>query len=123
MWQLINNLFQKSNKSEVLTNSIIFNIDENHKISLAVDIKNSSLQAAQRLGLLLFLINEGYYVQSFLDIISDLSKKNDAGLLFQQQVISTWSEKITESNLNEQQDQINDDTPIIKPTQFAHNKS
>lgn len=117
MWPIINNLFNNTDKSRDLTNSIVFTVNENNQISLTVDIKNSSLEAAQKLGLLLFLVNEGYYVQSFLDIISDLSKTHKNSALFQQQVISTWSEKITESNMHEATQHL-DDIPIIKPTQF-----
>ena len=93
-------------------NSILFYLDENQKINLDVDIDNISAEDAKQFGLLLFLINEGYYVQSFLDIISDIAKKHSNKTQFAQTVISTWSNAILENDKVVEQD------PIIKPTQF-----
>lgn len=93
-------------------NSILFYLDQNQKINLDIDINNISADDAKQFGLLLFLINEGYYVQSFLDIISDIAKKHSDKTQFAQNVISTWSNAIIEN------DKVTDQDPIIKPTQF-----
>jgi hypothetical protein len=94
-------------------NSILFYLDQNQKINLDIDIDNISADDAKQFGLLLFLINEGYYVQSFLDIISDIAKKHSDKTEFVQTVISTWSNAIIENDKA-----VNQEDPIIKPTQF-----
>lgn len=93
--------------------SITFEIDENNQFSVDLSIGNRSLVLAENLGLLLFLINEGYYVQSFLDILVDISKQHHDNAIFAQTTISHWSNKIMEHD----QDQA--DVPIIKPSQFG----
>ena len=116
MWK---KLFAKTKTEEIsentLSNSIVFNIDNDNKVNLTIDIKNTSLESADKLGFLLFLINEGYYVQSFLDIISDLSKKNIDHALFAQKTINSWSTRIT--------DNADDNDPIVKPTEFNNSNT
>jgi hypothetical protein len=106
--ELKNNLETKNTN----TNSILFYLDQDQKINLDIDINNISSEDAKQFGLLLFLINEGYYVQSFLDKISDIAKKHADKTEFIQTVISVWSHAIIENDKVVEQD------PIIKPTQF-----
>lgn len=94
-------------------NSISFDIDTTQKVRVKMDIYNTSSDDADRLGLCLFLMNEGYYVQSLLDIMSDIAKEDPNKARFIQQAISVWSAKILEADHVEYSDQ-----PIIKPTQF-----
>lgn len=92
---------------------ITLEIDENNKFNVNLVVNDKSLDLAEDLGLFLFLINEGYYVQAFLDSLMDLAKKNHNDALFAQTVISHWSNKIIENDKNET------DEPIIKPSQFG----
>jgi hypothetical protein len=65
----------------------------------------------------LFLLNEGYYVQTFMDLITDLSHDNNTK--FSQKVISSWADKINTSN---SYDNKAEDEPLIKPTYFNNTK-
>jgi hypothetical protein len=119
MWnKILPYLYTKTphDKSQDLINSIIFEIDHNNKINLKVKIENKSIEAADQLGLLLFLLNEGYYVQLFLDTISNISKNDTCRAEFIQKVINAWSNKIKESDTYTTNSSEND--PLIKPTQF-----
>jgi hypothetical protein len=99
------------------TNKILFEIDENHKINIKLDLGNFTDDSAEQLGLVLFLLNEGYYVQTFMDLITDLSHDNNTK--FSQKVISSWADKINTSN---SYDNKAEDEPLIKPTYFNNTK-
>jgi hypothetical protein len=99
------------------TNKILFEIDENHKINIKLDLGNFTDDSAEQLGLVLFLLNEGYYVQTFMDLITDLSHDNNTK--FSQKVISSWADKINTSN---SYDNKTEDEPLIKPTYFNNTK-
>jgi hypothetical protein len=99
------------------TNKILFEIDENHKINIKLDLGNFTDDSAEQLGLVLFLLNEGYYVQTFMDLITDLSHDNNTK--FSQKVISSWADKINTSN---SYDNKMEDEPLIKPTYFNNTK-
>lgn len=117
--KLLNTLFKnKKNSSQFnhTTNSIVFEIDKNNKINLKVFINDTNIESADKLGVLLFLLNEGYYVQGFLDILSDLSKQDPNNDEFVKKIINSWSTKVTE--IAEYESQLNINEPIIKPTQF-----
>jgi hypothetical protein len=103
-----------TSKTDTTNNSIIFHLDQNQKINVDIDLNNLSTEDAKQFGLLLFLINEGYYVQSFLDIISNISKVDTTKTEFVQSVISSWSNAIIENDNYVK----NNQDPIIKPTQF-----
>jgi hypothetical protein len=113
----ISKLFKPKHHSsdKVSCNSITFKIDQDQKIHLHIDIENLSSADANKFGLMLFLLNEGYYVQTFMDLMTDLSKQDLTKAQFVQQVIGNWSKQITESN--EYEDKL-DNEPIIKPTLF-----
>lgn len=97
---------------------ILFEIDNSDKFTVDLIINDKSVEMADNLGLLLFLINEGYYVQYFLDMLTDLSKQDSNNGIFVQKTISNWSNKIVESENNH----IAIDEPIIKPSQFGVGK-
>jgi len=111
---------KESTENDSLFNIILFQIDENQKVHLKVNIDNFSEEAAKKFGFLLFLLNEGYYVQTFMDLISDFSKESLTKAQFCQQVIGSWSNKIAESDKYELDHQ---DEPMIKPTSFNNAKS
>lgn len=99
------------------TNSIVFESDSNNMAHIKIFINDPSRDAADKFGLLLYLLNEGYYVQHTLDILSNLSKEHHNNE-FITATINSWSNKVTDNTKNELY--IND--PIIKPTQFNINK-
>lgn len=103
------------------TNSVLFEIDNNNNIDVKIKLNNALVDDAEKFGLLLFLINEGYYVQTFLDILSDISKEGEHQAKFVQTTIHSWASKVTESNIYETNIK-NECDPIIKPTQFNISK-
>jgi hypothetical protein len=105
-----------SEKLQITNNSIIFEIDQNQKTNVWMELKDTSPEAASNFGFFLFLLNEGYYVQTIIDILSKTLKEDDEEKsIFVQKIISTWSQKITENSKYDSD--INND-PIIKPTEF-----
>lgn len=95
-------------------NNIIVNVDDEHKINLSIDMNNFSSEAAEQFGMMLFLLNEGYYMQTLMDLVIDLSKSNNEHAVFAQKILSSWSNKITLNNHASQ----NDEEPIVKPSFF-----
>ena len=113
---MFKNLFKPKLKEEIQdTNSICFSIDKKGEISLKIDLRNTDELSAEKLATVLFYINEGYYVQSILDNLTELSIKNNTYLKFIQKTISLWSNKIIENDniINNYQDK-----PIISPGEF-----
>jgi hypothetical protein len=86
---------------------------ENTKVKIHLNI--TSNEAAKQFGEMLFLLNEGYYVQSILDIFTDISKTDDKYAKFIHGIISSWSERVLEMEHHEKNSL---DTPIISPTYF-----
>ncbi|NBT07536.1 MAG: hypothetical protein EBS98_01920 [Chitinophagia bacterium] len=64
---------------------------------------------------MLFLLNEGYYVQLILDVLLKISKQDVNNNIFVQNVISNWSSRISDNLSSNDNDS---DEPIIKPTHF-----
>ena len=96
-------------------NSVTFKIDQDQKIHLHIDIEYLSSVDASKFGFMLFLLNEGYYIQTFIDLMTDLSKQDLTKAQFVQQVIGSWSKQMTESD--EYENKL-DNEPIVKPTLF-----
>ena len=109
-----------SQENKETCNTIVFKIDQDQKIHLHIDVHNFSSKDADKFSLLLFLLNEGYYIQTFLDLVTDFAKQNPQHAEFVQQIVSGWSSKITENSTYIEDS--NEEEPLIKPTQF-HNKN
>lgn len=97
-------------------NSIIFEVDKESKINVRINIQDNTIENGKAFGLLLFLINEGYYVESTLNLLSSLSDLNPNNANFIQQTLSSWSNYVSEDINHDIQD------PVIKPTEFNINK-
>lgn len=97
-------------------NSIIFEIDEESKINVKLNIQNNVVDNGKSFGLLLFLVNEGYYVESTLNLLHGLANLNAENASFIQETISSWSDYISKDINRDIQD------PMIKPTEFNINK-
>ena len=103
-------------------NSILFNIDKNRNIHLKLNFNHFSSEDSDKFALLLFLMNEGFYTQTFLDLITDFAKQNPQHAQFIQHIISEWSNRITENNTYASMEINTKEDPLIKPTQF-HSKN
>lgn len=101
---------EESPQSEKKSNYLIFELDENNQSHISLGISNDDDESAKQLGIMLFLLNEGYYVQLILDVLLKIAKQDVSNNKFIQNVIANWSSRIN--------DNINDNEPIIKPTQF-----
>lgn len=126
MFNIITSLLKKLRPNQSAENNpanfIYFRIDpDTEHTDIFIDIQNISKNNAQKLGNVLFLLNEGYYVQSFLDIINQLSKsESDINKTkFLKQIIDVWASKVLEANTIEENN--TKDSPIIKPTCFHKN--
>lgn len=95
------------------SNYLIFELDENNQSHVSLAISNDDPESAKQLGIMLFLLNEGYYVQLILDVLLKISKQDVDNNIFVQNVISNWSSRINDNLTSD-----NDDEPIIKPTYF-----
>jgi hypothetical protein len=117
MLQKLKSLFtqkeQQKESQKSKSNYLIFELDENNQSHISLAINNDDLESAKQLGIMLFLINEGYYVQLILDVLLKISKQDINHNIFVQKVISDWSSHINDNLLSE-----NNDEPIIKPTHF-----
>lgn len=103
-------------KEQNNNNTVSFEVDEDKKIDVILQLNDLSIEAASQFGFFLFLLNEGYYVQTIIDILSEMCKEGGEKAIFSQRVISTWSQKILEND--KYNSDINNNDPIIKPTQF-----
>lgn len=99
----------EKNKSTV-QNTISFDLDSDGKVHFDIHVLDESKEAAEKLGLMLFMINEGYYVQHIINSLDTLMK-NPASSQFAQQIISTWSQHITNDTLDQE-------NPIVSPLSF-----
>lgn len=102
---------QQSQQSR--SNYLIFELDENNQSHVSLAISNDDPESAKQLGIMLFLLNEGYYVQLILDVLLKISKQDVDNNIFVQNVISNWSSRIKDDSSDD-----NDNEPIIKPTYF-----
>ncbi|NCA30799.1 MAG: hypothetical protein EBS93_08795 [Chitinophagia bacterium] len=116
--------FSESKKEEIQetqipekkhSNYLIFELDENNQSHVSLAISNDDTESAKQLGIMLFLLNEGYYVQLILDVLLKISKQDVNNNIFVQNVISNWSSRISDNLSSNDNDS---DEPIIKPTHF-----
>lgn len=101
---------KKSENSSIINNSISFDLDSDGKVHFNINLLDESKESAEKLGLMLFMINEGHYIQHILSSLDSLTK-DPLSSHFAQQVIKTWSQHISK----EEKDQ---EKPIISPSSF-----
>lgn len=99
---------QPQKDGAIIQNSISFDLDANGKVYFDINVLDESKEAAEKLGIMLFMINEGYYVQHILNSL-DIIMKNPSSENFAKQIISSWSEQISKED---QED------PIVSPSSF-----
>lgn len=116
IYQRIKRIFTKNTKVINIKNEIIFTIDQDQVINLQLNFNHYTKESAEKLALLLFFMNEGYYVQSLLDSLFAFAKDNNQHQ-FVQQTISAWSAHL--KSADQYEDNNSNDNPIIKPTQFS----
>jgi hypothetical protein len=116
---LFNNKQPKANISEVVgnqnqvsnSNFVTFELDADNKPHVLLDLDNLSTESAKQLGILFYLLNEGYYIQPVLDVLLAISKQDVEKNLFTQTVLNSWNSHINTNSTKSEE-------PLIKPTQF-----
>lgn len=112
--------FYSNQKSDHEPNKLIINVDTNGKIFVNFDVKNFSQSDAENFGKMLYYMNEGFYVQTILDLFLHFTNKDYRYADFSGDTIRVWSQLVTElSNDNERNPIQNIDAqPIISPSNF-----
>jgi hypothetical protein len=99
------NFFQK-NKKEELANKIILSLNENNKISIALDLDPSMENVGKSIGELLYSINAGNLEEPIANMLVDFSKSNPQYSTIIEEIIHYW---VKNKNLN-------NNNPYISPT-------
>lgn len=121
MINYIKKLFDYSHSKDIKTappaseNQIIISCDQNGLVKVKITISHVGTNAAKDFGKMLFLMNEGFYVQSILDIIKEIKESGSDTNEFIEQMISSWSECVVSIESMEKDE---DNQPIISPTLF-----
>ena len=120
MIKTILNLFKRKKNSEEenldIPNSISFSFHNNdNEISVKIIISKLDDKIAQQFGELLFHLNEGYYAQSIVETMNEISAQGTNELIFVKKITHSWAEKIIEADRLEET--INQE-PIVSPSYF-----
>jgi hypothetical protein len=83
-------------------------------VKITIFIDDTSSKSSEHFGFLLYLINEGYYIQSILDTLFEMSQSYPDYSFFISKVIEEWSKKIK----NDTEYKNEENKPIIGPSQF-----
>lgn len=96
-------------------NLLVISCDSHGTSKVKITVNNKSFESAKQFGELLFLLNEGFYVQPILDVLNDIIKTEPAYATFIQSILNRWSTKVTEIE-DVEEDLLNQ--PVISPTFF-----
>lgn len=98
-------------------NQLTISVDNNGKIVIKFDINNFSNHDAKNFGLMLYYMNEGLYVETILDLLTQSTDKNTNYTNFIEKTISSWSTKVSES-YKDDEDIADINSPIVSPSDF-----
>lgn len=114
MIEFIKNIFvqptKKSDKLNAIVNSIYFDLDNDDHIHFDIETLDRTDETAQKIGLMLYMINEGHYVQNIINSLDTLVKTPEHSR-FAQQIIHTWSQQISKDSKNQEE-------PVVSPSSF-----
>ena len=96
-------------------NLLIISCDSHGTTKIKITVNNKSFESAKHFGEMLFLLNEGFYVQTILDVLNEIIKTEPAYATFIQSIINKWSTKVIEIE-DVEEDLLNQ--PVISPTFF-----
>lgn len=115
LYSLIKDMFFTKSKKIDTSNSIIFSIDENGKVHLDISINQTSDYHSEKFGYLLYLINEGFYLQSMIDAVVGLSDSKPEYTKFLECTIKSWNSHASKKDTHP----ININNPIVSPSKFG----
>jgi hypothetical protein len=120
IYQYIKNLLgyskQTKQKEHISSeNQLIISCDEDGLVKVKIAINHVGKQASTNFGNMLFLMNEGYYVQSILDIFEEIKDSNTDHAKFIEDITNTWSMCMLQIQKLEEEEENN---PIVSPTFF-----
>jgi hypothetical protein len=106
------------------TNYIIFQFGKNKDdIELIISLIDLDTVSGQKFGELLFAINEGYYTNTILQILNNISSDSLEHKKFTTIAINKWAQKISEHGIKfKDENKIKDtnkEDPLILPSQFS----
>lgn len=96
-------------------NIITISCDSSGVSKVKIIVNNNSIESAKQFGEMLFLLNEGFYTQSFLDILNEIVESDKNYTIFVSSIIDKWSNKVTEI---ENIENSLSNKPIVPPTFF-----
>ena len=103
-------------------NQITISIPKNGKVKIELKVNNYSELDAETFGLMLFFMNEGYYAETIVNLLFDLTlNKEKKTIAFMEKSIDAWSTAINNFDIQPNTNIINNQDPIISPTSFYKN--
>lgn len=116
MFNFIKNLILVKKTNPVQPdNTLTISCGVSGSCKIKININDHSQEASIQFGEMLFSLNEGYYIQSILDIFAEMGDTDTRNINFIQPTISRWSTRVLEIE-NNQIDLLQ--KPIISPTYF-----
>ena len=98
-------------------NSISFIFDDDNNVFLKISIKDFNQILSIKFGDLLFHMNEGYYAQSMMEIMTEIGSQGPEQFSFVKKAINQWGNKVLEAEKLEDENSIK---PIISPSEFSN---
>jgi len=106
---------EETKPTPIEDNLLIIACDPHGTNKVRITINNKSLESAKEFGEMLFLLNEGLYIQPILDVLNEIVKTEPSYATFTQSVINKWSNKVIEIE-DVEEDLLNQ--PVVSPTFF-----
>jgi len=105
-----------SKPQQNLTNKIVVSVSDG-KASIDIQIEDMSDKGCSDFASMLFLLNDGAYVQTILDILLKLDSI-EANHYYISNIIKVWSSLVSEAMINEDTT-TGTNKPLISPTEFC----
>jgi hypothetical protein len=96
-------------------NQLILSCDQDGIIKVKTIINHVGKDASINFGNMLFLMNEGYYVQSIFDIFQEIKDSNTDQTKFIEDITNTWAMCVLQIEKLEAEEE---NSPIVPPTFF-----
>jgi hypothetical protein len=109
---------QTNNKDYVnpnTDNQLIMSCDQDGIVKVKITINHVGKNASINFGNMLFLMNEGYYVQSICDIFQEIKDSNTDHTKFIEDITNTWAMCVLQIEKLEAEEE---NSPIVSPTFF-----
>lgn len=119
MNRILSFLFSKKisqNTSDKEENRFVVNIKKDGTVFLDFILPHIDDKDCENFALVLYLLNEGMYIQSILDSLSEIRQKDKESIAIVNKIISSWSKLVNQYGISEQVNIY--EKPVVSPTQF-----